>query len=177
VHYSYRTRLLFHLEAHVYSALLTMRFCWYYLCKLGLSCGKPPVLRCLPSKSHQRADEEMPVSLTVLHGRAMGLISISMLSLPEKRARRFSGINRQKGGSHARRSRERVWQVVARLFWRRQRRLRGTGKTGKLHLYDLRFCCIKTTRQPLFSHAVPKMRRADGPQIRKWTMTDHIKHE
>jgi hypothetical protein len=43
---------------------------------MGLSDKKKLVRKCLSSKAHQRTDEAMPVSLTVLHSSAMVLFSI-----------------------------------------------------------------------------------------------------
>ena len=67
--------------------------------------------------------------------------------------------------------------MVARLFWRRQRRLRETGKAAKLYLYGLWPDHPERTGQSLFSHTMPEMRGTHGLQIRKRTVTVHIGHE
>jgi hypothetical protein len=61
--------------------------------------------------------------------------------------------------------------LVARMAGEGKRQKRYARQTGKLHVYRLLLRSEERARNPLLSHALPEVRRADGPQIRKRRMT------
>jgi hypothetical protein len=59
----------------------------------------------------------------------------------------------------------------------RKKQKRNARQAGKLYMYGLWLRGEERTRNPLLSHALPEVRRADGPQIRKRGMTTTQEYE